>query len=196
MACEKPNVLVVDDDASAREGLARLLRVEGFDVDTAADGSAALELAARSTPDIVVTDLRMPGMGGLEMLEALRARGFELPIIVATACDEVALAVAAIRAGATEYLTKPINADLLLIAIDRSLATRDLRRKAAAVRARKEDLALEVERNLLAREALLPIAARAVRGPLGVVTLTADPSATTERQSTSRSSAHHPKGDD
>ncbi len=151
MASDKARVLVVDDDATGREGLDRLLRIGGFDVDAAADAREALELAARTAPDIVVTDLRMPGMGGVELLLALRARGCDSPVIVATACDEVAPAVAAIRAGATDYLTKPIDADALFLAIDRALATRDLRRDAAALRTRNR------------------------RGPLDVITLAAEP---------------------
>ncbi len=170
MASGKARVLVVDDEVTAREGLERLLRIEGFDVDAAADARQALELAAQTAPDIVVTDLRMPGMGGVELLLALRARGCDLPVIVATACDEVAPAVAAIRAGATDYLTKPIDADALFLAIDRALATRDLRRDAAALRARNQELAAEAERNLRAREELLSIVAHDVRGPLGVIT--------------------------
>ncbi len=182
MASARAHVLVVDDEASARDGLERLLRIEGFDVEAAGGAPEALELAARTAPDIVVTDLRMPGMGGVELLLALRARGFELPVIVATACDEVAPAVDAIRAGASDYLTKPIDANALFLAIDRALATRDLRREAAALRARNEELAVEAERNLRAREELLSIVAHDVRGPLGVITLAAESLTTADRR--------------
>ena len=174
MASAKAHVLIVEDEVAAREGLERLLRIEGFDVDAAADAREALALAARTAPDLVVTDLRMPGMGGVELLLALRARGFDAPVIVVTGCGEIAPAVAATRAGATDYLTKPIDADALFLAIDRALATRDLRRDAAALRARNEELSGEAQRNLRAREELLAIVAHDVRGPLGVIMLAAE----------------------
>ena len=174
MATGRGRVLVVDDDAVASKALARLLSSEGFEVESAANASEALELAARTRPDIVVTDLRMPGMGGVALLEALRGRGFELPVIVATGCDQITSAVTAIRAGAADYLIKPIDADVLVLAIDRALATWDLRRDAAALRARNEELAVEAETNLRAREELLSIVAHDIRGPLGIITLAAE----------------------
>ncbi len=174
MATRRGRVLIVDDDASARDGLARLLRSEGFEEERAETASEAFDVAARAGPDIVVTDLRMPGKGGVALIEDLRAGGFEMPVIVATGCDEIVSAITAIRAGAADYLTKPIDADLLVLAIDRALVTSDLRRNAAALRARNEELAADAERNLRASEELLSIVAHDIRGPLGVITLAAD----------------------
>lgn len=166
-------VLVVDDLASARDGLACVLRLAGFEVECASNAVEALEVAARTELDIVVTDLRMPGKGGIALIEGLRDAGFQMPVIVVTGCDEISSAVTAIRAGAADYLTKPIDVDVVVFAIDRAVATSHLRRDAAALRTRNEALAVEAERNLRAREELLSIVAHDIRGPLGVITLAA-----------------------
>ena len=102
-------ILVVDDEASARSGLEKLLRLAGYAVDTAKDSQAALAIAAERPPEIVVTDLRMPVMDGMTLLRKLHEHDAELPVIVATAYGDVASAVEAMRAGATDYLTKPIS---------------------------------------------------------------------------------------
>jgi two-component system, NtrC family, response regulator HydG len=127
-------ILVVDDEPTARQGLEKLLRRKGFRVQTEADGEAALRAAAEFAPDVVVTDLRMPKMDGLELLKALRAQDRDVPVIVATAFGEVASAVAAMRAGADDYLTKPLEIDELVLAIERALERRALRSEAENLR--------------------------------------------------------------
>ncbi len=124
---KKARILVVDDEPSARQGLEKLLQQEGFVVRSAADGAAALRTAADFAPDLVVTDLRMPQMDGMELLARLREQDRELPVVVATAFGEVATAVAAMRAGADDYLTKPLDIDALVLVIERSLERRALR---------------------------------------------------------------------
>jgi two-component system response regulator HydG len=126
--------LVVDDEPSARTGLEKLLTSEGYRVWGAANGEAALERVDEIAPDVVITDLKMPGMDGLELLDRLRARDHALPVIVVTAFGEVASAVAAMRRGAEDYLTKPIDFDALLVSIDRALERRDLRAEAENLR--------------------------------------------------------------
>ena len=123
----KGRILVVDDEATARGGLEKLLEQEGFTVVTAADGQQALAAAAESAPDVVVTDLKMPIMDGMTLLAKLREQDKDLPVIVATAFGEVSSAVDAMRAGASDFLTKPIDFDVLSIAIERCLAARTLR---------------------------------------------------------------------
>jgi two-component system response regulator HydG len=123
----KGRILVVDDEPSARGGLERLLQQEGFSVQTAADGVMAIRLAAEFAPDVVVTDLKMPKMDGMALLTQLRAQDNGLPVIVATAFGEIASAVAAMRAGADDYLTKPIDIDALLLSIERTTERRSLR---------------------------------------------------------------------
>jgi two-component system, NtrC family, response regulator HydG len=123
----KARVLVVDDEASARSGLETLLEGEGYAVDAAQDGQAALKLAATRPPDVVVTDLKMPGMDGVELMARLHDQDGELPVILATASCEVESAVRAMRAGAEEYLTKPLDFDALSCAIERAIERRNLR---------------------------------------------------------------------
>lgn len=130
----KARVLVVDDEPSARTGLEKLLAAEGYRVESAEDGLAALDKVDETAPDVVVTDLKMPGMDGLELLDRLRARDPRLPVIVVTAFGEVASAVAAMRRGADDYLTKPIDLDALLVSIERALERRDLRHEAENLR--------------------------------------------------------------
>src|ERR1700722_17275256 len=130
----KGRVLVVDDEASARSGLERLLEQEGFSVKTAADGSIALRVASEFAPDVVVTDLKMPEMDGIELLKRLREQDQGLPVIVATAFGDVSAAVTAMRAGADDYLTKPIEFDALLLSIERNVARRALRAEAENLR--------------------------------------------------------------
>ncbi len=123
----KAHVLVVDDEPSARTGLEKLLRQEGYDVSLAEDGVSALARAAEKPPDVVITDLRMPKMDGVELLRRLHEQESSLPVIVVTAFGEVASAVQAIREGAEDYLTKPIDFDTLTHAIERALERRELR---------------------------------------------------------------------
>jgi two-component system response regulator HydG len=123
----KMRVLVVDDEPSARGGLEKLLLAEGFLVDTAADGSTALAIAAERPPDVVITDLKMPNMDGIELTNKLHVANRDLPVLVATAFGDVASAVSAMRAGAEDYLTKPIDFDALVVALERALERRDLR---------------------------------------------------------------------
>ena len=130
----KARILVVDDEESARTGLEKLLRLSGYTVDTAKDGEEALAVAADHPPEVVVTDLKMPEMDGMTLLAKLRASDGDLPVIVATAYGDVSSAVAAMRAGASDYLTKPIDIDALLIAIERARERRALRVEAENLR--------------------------------------------------------------
>ncbi len=123
----KCRVLVVDDEASARSGLEKLLSQDGFIVDTAEDGAAALEIAAERPPAVVVTDLKMPGMDGLSLLRKLREQDPHIPVIVVTAFGDVSSAVAAMRDGADDYLTKPVDVDALVVSIERANEHRSLR---------------------------------------------------------------------
>ncbi|MBK8692649.1 MAG: sigma-54-dependent Fis family transcriptional regulator [Deltaproteobacteria bacterium] len=130
----KVRVLVVDDEEGARSGLEKLLRLEGYAVDAAADGLAALERAAEQPPDVVVTDLKMPRMDGMALMERLRAQWPGMPVIVVTAFGDVGSAVAAMRQGAEHYLVKPVDFDELQVAIDRAIENRDVRAEADQLR--------------------------------------------------------------
>ena len=131
---EKARILVVDDEATARSGLEKLLQDAGYDVETAAEGAAALALHAERPADVVVTDLKMPGMDGMELLGKLREHSPDVPVLVATAFGDVDSAVAAMRAGAADFITKPIDVDVLRVAIERALERRDLKAEAENLR--------------------------------------------------------------
>ncbi len=100
-------VLVVDDEATIREALERALRLEGFIVDLAEGGTLALERLAAEPPDVVVLDVVMPDLDGIEVTRRLRGAGSRVPICILSARDEVADRVAGLRAGADDYLVKP-----------------------------------------------------------------------------------------
>src|SRR5689334_10899253 len=123
----KGRILVVDDDEGAVSALRQLLEAAGYHIESAADGVRALESALERPPDVVVTDLDMPRMSGMELLEKLRAQDAGLPVIVVTSMHDSASAVSAMRAGAEDYLTKPIDLDALLVAVERALESRNVR---------------------------------------------------------------------
>ena len=102
-----PRVLVVDDDPQLREALSRALELDGYDVSTASNGVKALDAISASRPDVMVLDVMMPYVGGLDVCRTLRERKDRLPILVLTARDEVGDRVAGLDAGADDYLTKP-----------------------------------------------------------------------------------------
>lgn len=103
------SVLVVDDDAQVRSALERGLRLAGFDVQSAADGTAALRSIQSSRPDALILDVNMPGLDGVSVVTALRALGDEIPICVLSARNSVDDRIAGLEAGADDYLTKPFD---------------------------------------------------------------------------------------
>jgi two-component system KDP operon response regulator KdpE len=106
-------VLVCDDEPQIRRALGVNLRARGYEVDLAADGETALALAARHHPDVVVLDLGLPGIDGVEVIEGLRGWS-DVPILVLSAREAEAAKVAALDAGADDYVTKPFGMDELL----------------------------------------------------------------------------------
>ena len=107
---EKATILVVEDEAKMRRLLELQLGEEGFVVCTAPDAETGLQLLVREKPDLVVTDLRLPGMSGLEFLQAVKRVNAALPVVVMTAYGTVESAVEAMKGGASDYVTKPIFA--------------------------------------------------------------------------------------
>lgn len=129
-------VLIVDDEANARTALAELLRDEGYIVETAADGFKALPKVEEFAPDLLLTDLKMPGLDGIELMRKAREIDPELASVVMTAHGTIDTAVGAMRQGAADYLTKPINVDELTIVIERVLERRKLVRETGRLRER------------------------------------------------------------
>ena len=108
-----PRVLVVEDDAAIAEALQRSLRLEGYEVKTAGDGNLALDAAQAFLPDLVVLDLGLPGLDGIDVARELRARD-DTPILVLTARDAVESRVEGLDSGADDYLVKPFDRQELL----------------------------------------------------------------------------------
>ena len=112
-------VAIVDDQALVRQGFAGLLAVAGMDVvGEAADGKEAVEVIARTRPDVVLLDMRMPGFDGIWALRRLRDDGIDVPVLVLTTFDEDGLVLEALRAGARGYLLKDITLEQLTEAVE------------------------------------------------------------------------------
>jgi len=129
-------VLIVDDEKNMRWVLGQALSGDGYEVLEAADGIEALSIISDQEPDVMVLDHRMPGKDGMEVLRTVRSKGLQFPIIMLTAHGNVATAVEAMRAGASEYLTKPFDLEELKLAIDKALTYSGL--AAEVVRLRSE----------------------------------------------------------
>ncbi len=114
-------ILIADDDENLRRVLEFQLQEAGYKVLSANDGSEALDVFTTNEVDSVITDLRMPKLSGLELLEKIKALDGEMPVIVVTAFGEVETAVAAVKAGAFDYITKPFNRDEILLTLERAL---------------------------------------------------------------------------
>ncbi|MER6074577.1 response regulator transcription factor [Streptomyces sp. NPDC001817] len=108
-------VLVVDDDAAIRRSLERGLRLSGFAVRTAAEGPEALAAIRDAPPDVLVLDVSMPGMSGIELCTRLRDEGRDLPVLMLSALDETADRIAGLQAGGDDYLVKPFALQELVL---------------------------------------------------------------------------------
>ncbi len=108
-----PRILVVDDERELLEGLEEYLAENGYEVTTAIDGEAGLAAARANPPDLVLLDIRMPGLDGREVCRRLRQMDSGLPIILLTAVNEEDLARQAMEIGAYDYITKPIDLNYL-----------------------------------------------------------------------------------
>lgn len=124
LAATEPHVLVVDDDEIARPVLASLLRAEGFTVSTASDGEAALAEVRRAVPDLVLTDLHMPHMDGVELCQRLHEIDDDLPVIIMTAQADMMAVIESLRSRAEDFLTKPLDRDQVVWRVRRAIARR------------------------------------------------------------------------
>ncbi len=122
----KYNVLVVDDEKHIREGLGRVLELDGYRALLAADGKEGMEILERGDVDLVITDLKMPQLSGEELLRRSTAQFPNLPVIILTGHGTIENAVQAMRDGAYDYLTKPVNLDRLSLLVKRALSNREL----------------------------------------------------------------------
>ncbi|MBI5477269.1 MAG: sigma-54-dependent Fis family transcriptional regulator [Deltaproteobacteria bacterium] len=146
-------ILIVEDDAANREYLTEAVTDEGYRVEGAGGGRAGLERIREGGIDLVVSDIRMPDLDGLDMMREIRTLAFPPHVITITAFGSIDTAIKAVRLGAFDYLTKPFQTDQLLLAIDKGLSDRGLRDEVERLRA-------EVERpyrlgNLIGRSAAM-----------------------------------------
>ncbi len=130
-------ILVVDDKQLMRDSVAAILQAAGYAPVVAVDGPSALALAAKHKPAAVVTDLKMPGMTGLELLPELLAIDDELPVVLMTAYGTVHDAVEAMRRGAFDFIQKPFEGDELTLTVRRAVEHRRLRRENAVLKAER-----------------------------------------------------------
>ncbi len=117
----KAKILVIDDDTSLRRVLEYNLQEEGYDVQAAASGEEGLFFFGQSKPDLVITDMNMPGMDGLMVLKAIKERSPETLVMIITAFGTIDVAVGAMKAGAYDYITKPFHRDALKLTVQKAL---------------------------------------------------------------------------
>jgi len=147
-------VHVVDDDAAVRRALVRLLRSEGLEAVTYETAQAVLNAAPSLSSGCILLDLQMPGMDGLELLARLGELGIELPVIVVTGHGDVPTAVRAMKAGAVDFIEKPIDETQLFAAIDAALAEKKFAVRDRVVAGATERMALLSRRERQVLEAI------------------------------------------
>lgn len=128
---------IIDDDAALRDSLALVLRFRDFDVVEFRSGEELLASPSLSKLDCMILDLRMSGIGGLEVVETCRARGITAPIIVVTAFGSISLATRALKSGAFDFLEKPVLEDQMMRVLEDALSSSD---RAAALRAERNHI--------------------------------------------------------
>ncbi len=149
---DKTVVHVIDDDAAMRDSLAFLLDVNGFQPEVFESSDAFLARAAGNAPDCIVSDIRMPGMNGIELVRKLKSDGLACPVILITGHGDVALAVEAMKAGAVDFIEKPFDDAVLLGAIGSALEARSSHQGDGAARAEAQARLVELsprERDVL-----------------------------------------------
>jgi DNA-binding NtrC family response regulator len=135
----RDRVLIVEDDPTTRLGLTELVRTWGFSTEAAADGHEALQRITAFRPSIVISDLVMPRMGGLELLRAVKEDGGDVIVVILTAQGTVETAVEAIKEGAYDYLTKPIEPQRLKILLDKIVERQETLREVKVLRRQLRD---------------------------------------------------------
>ena len=123
---ERARILIVDDEAVIRDGLKRVLEGESFVVETCSSGYSAIEIMQRREFDLIITDLKMPGMSGIEVLKSVRTLQPDIPVILITGYASIDTAVEAMKNGAADYISKPFAPDLLLEKVRNALNQRTM----------------------------------------------------------------------
>ena len=139
MAAARARILLVEDDATIRASVAGFLRAKGLEVDTAATCAAAEECFRTRVPDAMLLDQVLPDGSGIELLARLKAAAPAVPVIMLTGHGSIELAVRAIKEGADQFLTKPIDMPAVMVLIDRLVLNERQRRHQLASRSRHRD---------------------------------------------------------
>lgn len=129
-AGNRPQILVVDDDEMVGDVMVESIRADGHEVEYCEDGAEALERSRTKTYDLMVTDMRLPGLDGLSLMKKLRATNIDTDVIVITGYGSIENAVECMKAGALDYLIKPFTVEQLQVAVRKALEHRDLRQRA------------------------------------------------------------------
>ena len=148
----KEKILLVDDEEGIRKVLGITLSDKGFDVLTAQDGDGALRIFRESKPSVILTDIKMPGMGGIELLERVKQEDPDTEVIMITGHGEMDLAIKSLKYEATDFVTKPINDDVLEIALKRAGERISMRRQLRAYTQNLEKLVKEQSAKLVESE--------------------------------------------
>ncbi|MGZ3451510.1 MAG: ATP-binding protein [Polyangiales bacterium] len=164
-------ILVVDDDPSSLSALDRLLKTAGFDSVCAADGASALGEVARRLPDVVVTDLRMPSMDGLELTRRMHEIDPDVPVIVTTALEEMHCAIDSLRAGAVDYLLKPLDFEAVLWSVQQAINLHAVKVERHQLRIRATQLYEQAQIAIASYEHVLGVIGHDLRSLLGVIHL-------------------------
>jgi len=127
-------ILVVDDEEQMRDLLAKVLERKGYQVSVCGDGTEALALLEREPADLVITDVRMPGLNGMEALRAIKELNPEIVVLIMTAFGSIDQAVQAVKEGAYDYINKPFKIDEILLTIEKALEERHLRHEVSTLR--------------------------------------------------------------
>jgi cyclic di-GMP phosphodiesterase len=159
-------ILLVDDEDQVRELLDRHLTIQGFVCSQAGNGRAALESVDEARPDLVITDIKMPRMDGMELLRRLRGRGVDLPVVIITSLADVKMAVEALSMGAAEYLLKPFNLEEVSIAVQRAIEHHRLRQQNNEYQNNLERMVREKTRDLLVKNRKIEEQARSLQQAL------------------------------
>src|SRR5512143_1943990 len=117
----KPRILVVDDEAAIRDSMRMILEYEGYEFIGAPSGQDAITAVERETPDLVFLDIKMPGMDGLEALQRMKAVNETLPVVIISGHGTVSTAVEATKAGAFDFIEKPLASERVLVTIRNAL---------------------------------------------------------------------------
>jgi len=135
----KPKILVVDDERSHRQMIEAVLSAEGYDIALAENGRAAIDAVEEKFHDLVIMDIRMPEVGGLEALKEIKAISPGIPIIIMTAYASIGTAVDALKSGASDYLTKPLDIEELKILVAKTMRFHQLEKENIYLKERLDD---------------------------------------------------------